>query len=181
MKAVGCIFRRDGPTSGTTVLQVGQPYFRNTKLMCQSAIVFLFSDKRQLLGFGLSMEALSEHSRKGTHTPMAPSKYDSGIEETFDSLYKTFDSLIGFDFDGIPSSVDLDSTDNDEFSQSRVTNDISLNAVAQSPNGAIDVANLLSVEGLAGSADATSHQPSQFPTSVDLVAPVAPALISQSS
>lgn len=146
--------------------------------MCRNVIVFPFPDKRQLLGFALSMEAPSEHPRKGTYAPMAPSKHDSGIQELFDCLCTTLDPLLGFDFDGIPSFVDLDFATNDEFPQSQVAKDVSLNAVTQSPDGVGGMANLLSVESLAGSADATDHQPSQFSTSVDLVAP---ALVSQSS
>ena len=69
-----------------------QPYSRNMRSMCQYAGVFLLSDKRQLLGFGLSMGAPSEHPRKGIDTPMAPSKglprSTIAASRTFSTMYK---------------------------------------------------------------------------------------------
>jgi hypothetical protein len=56
--------------------------------------------------------------------------------------------------------------------------DVSLNAVGQDSDGPSDMANTQSIDSLAGIGDATDHQPSHLPTTIDLVAP---ALVSQTS
>ena len=124
-------------------------------------------------------QTLNEHPQKSAFTHMVPSEHDSGLEELLDSGAMTLGSFHDLDFDSIPPFADLDFTNNADFRQSRNTDDLSLNAVAQNSDGASDMGNTQSVESIASIGDATDRQPSHLPTTVDIVAPTLVSQISQ--